>query len=406
MRRLFLFLLIVSGTTAHGQFSSYRMAADLDSVRQNGWHHLHILPSWLAQMREDKADVRLFSFRKNDTLETPYLVRKSEDRMRTKEIPVHIINRGISGRTLFLTLSQPSKKIINTLTFSPEAINFNCGVTIEGSDDQKNWIRLATDEPQRIFGIQNSDISYRYTTLRFTETNFRYLRLQLSDASQLGTVHVEATENTVDWAELDTLRIISTTTTENHTDHTTEMIAEFENPSSVDRLQLRFSNTEDFYRSVDVLARGDSIGGRNGNNAWWYPVSSGVVSSLEPAILRNLSVRASAIKLVIHNHNDQPLKIANAIALAERTYLAAKLEKHTRYVLTFGKKNDQAPRYDVVYFQETIPSVLQIISAGVSYSLQSANNVTTFGQNWWIWVLLIIAAVILGWMAMGLIKEK
>ncbi|HNO11657.1 MAG TPA: hypothetical protein PKI67_12065, partial [bacterium] len=235
---------------------------------------------------------------------------------------------------------------------------------------------------------------------------FRDLRLQLSDADKVGTIHIEASENSVVLAELDTLRITSMTTNENRTNRTTEMILELESPSSIDRLQLNFSGTDDFYRSVDVLAKGDSINGRNGKDAWWYFVSSGVVSSLEPVILRGLTARTAAIKLVIHNHNDQPLKIVGALALAERTYLAAKLEKNTRYVLAFGKKNDQTPRYDVVYFQETIPSVLPIISTGAVFSIQTESNTTPFGQNWWIWVLLIVAALVLGWMALGLMKEK
>ena len=75
--------------------------------------------------------------------------------------------------------------------------------------------------------------------------------------------------------------------------------------------------------------------------------------------------------------------------------------------MLFGNKSIRSPQYDLMNFQENIPTEVNQAKIGEIIYLKEPKTESTFLNNkLWLWAILILIIAILAYSSLGMLKKK
>ncbi len=138
-------------------------------------------------------------------------------------------------------------------------------------------------------------------------------------------------------------------------------------------------------------------------------LTSGTLNSIEKNEFQFSSTTAQKLKIFIDNHDNRPLKI-NAIEV--KGYISevvARFTDQATYFLTYGNKNANNPNYDIERFTDKIPETLNPLDLGDELTIQKEEVMVTeplFKNKTWLWTIMIVIILLLGWFSIKMIRKK
>ena len=91
-------------------------------------------------------------------------------------------------------------------------------------------------------------------------------------------------------------------------------------------------------------------------------------------------------------------------------YITAELDTQNMYCLKFSDKNTGKPNYDLKYFTDNIPDNLKVISTKLPEKISKTDELGGRGnfniRNYWLWISIILIAVLLSYMSFTMIREN
>src|SRR5690606_13022958 len=146
------------------------------------------------------------------------------------------------------TIQVPDGKVLNTLNLSFLEKNFDAVVSIEGSDNRKEWFDIVSNK--RIVSIQQDDIDYSKTTVTFPDTDYSYLRIQVKANKQVSLTGASFQYIATKKGERISLSDFNfTTTTENKQ---TEIRIRAPYRAAINSLVVNVSHNNEYYRSYSL----------------------------------------------------------------------------------------------------------------------------------------------------------
>ena len=88
--------------------------------------------------------------------------------------------------------------------------------------------------------------------------------------------------------------------------------------------------------------------------------------------------------------------------------LIARFTEPASYFLTYGHKKVGDPHYDIDRFTEKIPPVVLPLKLGVEQPIlhkEVSGSQALFMNKNWLWAIMIIIIVLLGWFSIKMIKK-
>jgi hypothetical protein len=172
--RIFAFLLF-SCSFLYGQMEQYTYKRELKNV-SGQWHRIMLPGEIFAKTSQDLNDIRIFGITPdNDTIEVPYILRLSTDNISQKEVAYKTLNASHNDKGHYFTFEVPANEPVNQIELEFRQLNFDWLVTLEGSQNQGEWVTVLED--YRILSIKNELTDFQFTTLAFPESKYRYFRL-------------------------------------------------------------------------------------------------------------------------------------------------------------------------------------------------------------------------------------
>ncbi len=402
-----LWLLLFISTICVGQADRYSYQRSLGGI-EDIWHTISLPNDIFQRLSTNLSDLRIIGVSQaNDTIEAPYILQKTSETIAQKNIPFKLINQSNNSSGYFYTFEIPSEATINQILLNFEKHNFDWQLTIEGSANQSKWFILA--ENYRIISIKNDLTDYSFTRLKFADAKFRYFRLQIKTKTnpQLSTAALKFKETKK--AVYRTYDIKSFSISEDKEKQTS--ILEIDLPYTVPVSYLKFdvSDTVDYYRNITVNYVRDSVETEKG---WRYSYSlldRGVLSSLEENELTTASTVLKKLRIIIQNNDNVPLKIVGVSVHGYEHKLVARFTEPAQYYLRYGKEFDAKPNYDVSRFKENIPKNSAALQLGKEEYINSDSNVKRnplFQSEYWLWGIMILVIIILGWFSFRMIAKK
>jgi hypothetical protein len=392
--------------TGYSYANHYHYKREIRNVTDQ-WQKI-ILPDDLFQeVKPDLSDVRIFGITGNDTIEIPYILKRNADRIASKSVPFRLINRSKTNAGYHFTFETGSEELVNEIYLTLKQQNFDWKISLEGSQNQREWYSIL--ENYRILSIRNDLTDFRFTTIVFPDSNYRFFRLNIESESDPGLLTAEIFRNKNVPGLYRNHKINSMSIVEDKERNRTIIHAKLTSKVPVCSLKIHVSDTIDFYRPFAIRYIIDSVKTQTGWHRNYRTLATGTLNSIEKNEFKFVSVALDNLIIEIENRNNTPLKV-DSISLSGYVYeiIARFNDNAASYFLYYGNKNATKPDYDIKHFSDRIPENLSEASLGEKVALGKPKSQVNplFQSKWWLWGIICVIIVVLSWFSWKMLGSK
>jgi hypothetical protein len=401
-----LVLLVCFGTYA--QMDQYAYKSILPEVTDT-WHAISLPDEMFSKISPNLSDIRIFGItNKKDTIETPYLLRLKTEKKSFNKIPFTIINTSYNEKGAYITMEIPTKQPINQIHLDFEQSNFDWLITLEGTQDRKEWYTIKED--YRILSIKNELTDYQFTTVRFPNAQYPYFRILIKSTKKpvlqsANVTRYEVKEANYREYDIERLNIQNPKGTKK-----TIIDVNLKTPVPVSYIGVEAQEAFDYYRPISIRYIADSIQTQQGS---WKPryreLGSGVLNSIEDNVFTNTSTIAQKFRIVIDNHDNQPLKINKVIVKGYQHELVTRFTNPGTYYLVYGNDKMKKPSYDLNHVSAKIPDEMTTLLPEAQQTIDHEEPPVTeslFANKIWLWAIMGIVILLLGGFTLSMMKKK
>ncbi len=371
-------------------------------------HEVKLPPTAFAKTGGDRYNFRVYGVAASgDTLEMPWaypnFLRSSPPLL------LKPINAGKTSQGDRFTYESESYYPIQSLKLDLRNSDFEGIVTLEGADKLGDWQTVLSN--YRIIDLSKNGGPYRFTTLKFSPSIYRYYRITIAGVKDVDLRFVEegATSRTMS----DTLLFDSNFKVLPELaklPKTSIYEVNLSNEVLIDQIHFKVADTLQYVRKVEVQILLDSFKQADEVKYRYRTVGSGALSSVEPAQTIRFTARvARHFRILIHDQDNEPLTIEGVSAGVHEPRINVRLSGAERYFLAFGCKSlfQRRPNYDITQDLASLnerPPVLKLAPLNSFVSpVKSAEGL--FSNSLWLYGALVLVAGLLGWMAIGMMKK-
>jgi hypothetical protein len=369
-------------------------------------------PAVWGHARADLGDVRLYS----GGTEVPYLLQTGGGVTVHEQADCKILQPAtVAGNTQFI-LDMTQTEIYNRVNLDLETKDFVARARIEGANDvhAREWALLGSSS---LYDFTSENLGHN-STLQMPDSTFRYLRVTLEGPVKRGEVHGAKTgvghEEASRWVTVAEHPAI--------TQEGRNTVLRFNMPNSVpvERVHFDIDGAQgNFLRSVEVQSL-DEDGRKkeqierverfvaNGTITRIHMLRGGKQIDQEDANVFFFAREPGAVKIVVHNGDDRPLKIAGAQLqqLERRIYFQTPA---TQATLFYGNERVDAPSYDYAKLVQIDPGAgaARLLAETVNTAYQAPPDPRPWSERHpaAIWAALIAAIVVLGGVALRSLRS-
>lgn len=398
-------LLTISGTT-FAQIGDYSEKREISGITEK-WHALELPTSVYNGLSDNLSDLRIYGVSTKDTIEAPYLLNVKKEKHVQKEVVFSLINTASRANTHYFTFEVPTTKTLNEILLNFKNENFDWKVKLEGSQEQSKWFTILDDS--RILSIKNEQTDYRFSHLKFPNSKYRYYRIsfksdvapKLLDAKIYLHETIEAQYNMAEIGDYEISR--------NKKKKQTIVQIALKQRQPISFLNLDIPNDYDYYRSFQVQYAQDSVPTDKGIKFTYRTLFRGTLNSIEKNEFNFNSVMAKNLRIIIDDHDNQPLNITNMSIKGYKHYLTARFTDKRDYFLVYGNINAQTPNYDIVHTSKSIPTSLIRVDLGPEIHIPKNGKeqiAPLFENKIWLWSVMAIVILVIGGFTLKMMSKK
>lgn len=410
--------LLVAGS-ASAQMHDYKYKRELKGINAQ-WHAIELPDDVFGKVnivetirdvptKTDKAfsDVRIYGITKNnDTIEAPYILKTgNEEDLILPSVRLSLVNEVRKGNEYYFTLQAEEATTLNMLSLEFAQQNFDWRVQLEGSNDGNDWFTILQNE--RILSIKNQFTDYQFTSLYFQPVQYKYLRISIPSAVKpvLRSFHPQMRRFTK--GNYHIYKPVIAHTGDKKT-KTTNIQLSLDKKLPVSMVSVSVKDSFDYYRPVTIAYLSDSFETPKGWQYHYTNAYSGVLSSLEDAIFNLGNIYTQKLKIIIENHDNQPLHIDSIQVKGAKHELVARFTADAQYYLVYGNATKSAPNYDIPRFDENIPLSKTTIAVGPEEKIVQASATgktrPLIENKLWLWAIMGAVILLLGWFTLKMMR--
>jgi hypothetical protein len=390
----------------HGQMDNYSYYRELTGISEQ-WHKIILPDEIFGKTTQDLRDIRIFGITATkDTLEAPYLLRIQASQVSNKEVPFTTLNTSHSADGYYFTFEITGNEPVNQINLNFSNANFDWQVMLEGSHNQTDWFTILDN--YRILSVKNQLTDFRFTKLAFPQSDFRYYRVLVKSDENPGLSAASISRQQVVAGDYNNFAIRQIEITENKSLKQTEIAMELNMPLPVCYLKIFIPETVDYYRHVEIKYLTDSVKTEHGWRYFYQNLFSGVLNSLEQNEFQFDSNIAQKLKVIIHNQDNAPLRIDSVQVKGFVHELHARFTANADYFLVYDNIHAYSPQYDIARFAANIPDTLTPLVLGKEIAvgkIMPSPKEPLFKNMLWLWIVIGLIIVILGWFSLKMIKS-
>lgn len=383
---------------AYGQMDSYQYKRELSDVSAQ-WHTIVLPDEVFGKVNQQLSDIRIFGITASkDTVEAPYLLNINGHKSVYNDLIFRIINTSHTQRGHYITFEADEIQLINQIKLDVGQKNFDWQVSLEGSQDLKQWFTIL--ENYRIMSIHNEYSDFQFTTLVFPDSKYRYFRLHVKSKEKPDIKKVSLSKKEFSEGLLKNFPVQRIAQTDNRQSRQSEIEVNLSMPARLSQLTVKAADTYDYYRPVTITFLNDSTKTEKGWIYHFKTLTSGILSSKEENTFKFGSTTLQKLKIIIENQNNQPLTIHEVEAGGYQHELLARFSQSGTFFLVYGNVSAQKPQYDIAYFNNQIPENPPLLKLGEGvpvFETETSATENFFNKKLWLWLVLIAIVILMGW---------
>lgn len=406
--KITVFLFSLAFSYSHGQMQQYSNKRELKGVNKQ-WHKIVLPNDIFEKVSPDLSDIRVFGITaSNDTIEAPYLLRTITDELSSKEAVFKTLNTSHSAKGYFFTFEIPSIETINQIKLKFKQQNFDWQLKLEGSQNQQEWFTIVDD--YRILAIKNELTDFQFSKLSFPNSKYRFFRFLIVNSKEKPDLKsISIAQQTITEGVFRDYSIKKTVTQENKKTKQTILDIELQYPVPVSYIKINAINSFDYYRPLTIKYLSDSVKTEQGWKYNYRRLTTGTLNSFEKNEFKTSSLTIQKLKIVIHNQDNQSLTLDKIQIKGYVHELVARFKEPAIYFLTYGKSKAVKAHYDIDRFADKIPKTVTAIELGNELTIEKKEVLVTdplFKNKNWLWTIMTIIILLLGWFSVKMIRKN
>ncbi len=403
---ILILLILAFYTPAKGQINDYTYQRELLKI-ENQWHSIELPDDIYGKISNNMTDIRIYGITQSkDTIEAPYVLQVNAPKTTNTEIPFETINKSHNHKGYYYTFKNKQQRKVNELTLDFDDKNFDWKIQLEGSMNQNEWFSILNN--YRIVSIKNEQTDYQFTKLIFPASQYTYLRLLIPSDKNPNLNHASLKQLTTSNGHLNTYIVEEMAIREMKKHKQTEVIVSLNTPVPVSKIIIHVSDTIDYYRPVTLKYLSDSIKTEKGWKYNYVSLRTGTLSSLEKNEFNIQSTVLKRLKIIIYNHDNQPLHVSSIELNGYQHLLKARFSQPANYYLCYSNNKAPKPIYDIHKFSDKIPEKLYKLELGKEKKIikVQAKPPTPLINKVWLWVIMLVVIAILAWFSVKMLKSS
>ncbi|WP_338766068.1 hypothetical protein WAF17_02960 [Bernardetia sp. ABR2-2B] len=404
----------------------------IENSKQTEWYKIKLPVEVVEKANTDFSDIRIFGVSDSDTLESPFLSKKIRQRFENKQIDFKVINSSKKNNAYFFTLEKNTKieEAVNLIKLNFDNTNFDWRITLEGSQNQNEWFEIVND--YRIISIQNDFTAYDFTKLVFPNSKYKYYRIKVTDKSESQSDNsfknnapklnsaILFSQKIIE-GDFKDVKTVSQNIEIDKNKKQTIIDLKLAYAIPVDFISLEVKNDFDYYRKIQFRYLKDSTKTEKGVFYNFITLHTSTLSSIEkengvsnffinPSSSSN--IKSSHYQIIIDNQDNQALDIEKVKLKSYTDYLFARVspsDKTTNYFLMYGDENLSKPNYDIIRFENTIPTDVTLLELDSEQKIpqkEVEKVIPLFENSFWLWGIMGAIILILTVMTFKMMKKQ
>ncbi len=404
--RICIYLLLLVCANTFGQTKDFDYQREIIGVTDQ-WHKVELPNDIFAKLSSDLSDIRIIGISLNkDTIETPYLIQATKETVKDKNIEFQLLNQTHSKNGYYYSFKVPIKDVINQIQLEFKQDNFDWMVSLEGSQNQKDWYTIIED--YRILSIKNEHTDYQHSQLNFPNSKFPYFRLHITSTEKPELQTAKISHNEVANGKLRKYQISKLDIQQIKKRKSTEVSIDLGSPVLISELEMKIEESYDYYRPIRIRYVNDSIKTEKGWKRNYRTITSGTLTSLEQNKFKFESVKAQHLKVIISNYDNEALNISGVEVSGYIWQLLARFKESASYWLVYGNSNVRKPNYDISRFLNKIPKEISMLTLGEEQIIKKKSKThkeALFMNETWLWGIIGIVILLLGWFTLKMMNK-
>ena len=403
MTKKLLTLLLLLSLNGFGQDYAYKRSL---SAAAPGWYKIDLPVEIFAKIKPDMSDLRIIGFTaERDTVEAPYILRTSRGREEIQQVSFRTINRTRNKKGYFYTFERSGKTTINQITTEFKTEDFDWRIRLEGSADQRDWYTLTQD--YRILSLKNNETAFKFTDIIFPESDFRFFRLFVPATGDPGLQSATLSRIIKGKSTFRSYPVTDLETHEERRARQTILEASLKQPVPVSYLKLTVTDSIDYYRPTTIKYLADSFKTDRGWKYRYRRLASGILDSRGENAFVFPAITTQRLKIIINNDDNPPLHTWKTEVRGYIYTLVTRVTQPADYYLYYGRANGKRPAYDIIRFAESIPDSLDALTPGEERLLvkKAVKSPALFENRYWLWLMLGLIIVLLGWFSIRMMRN-
>jgi hypothetical protein len=403
MKRLFVgFCLLISCVAQAQHFTG---ESQLPAVDIEGFYRIGITPELAAYLKADGTNIRLFSKKE----EVPYLLQSERANSFSEEFKAYEIveKRQVKNCCTIVTLRNPEGTSINNIILSIKNADVHKQATLLGSDDQRDWFALK--DRFSITSVLNEQQTSEIKIIDFPLSNYVYYQLQIDDSSSapLNVLKAGYFKVNNEDGKYTALNQVAVSKSDSLSEKITYLNITLDTLQWVDRLVLSMSGAPYFLRHATLLVQRERINKKKELEVYFEEALRFEVNSRKPSVLDLHQEKVKKLLIKIENEDNPPLQQATLGLYQLNRYIVAWLKPGEKYSLKIGDVSMQAPKYDLVFFEDKVPQDAPTLMPAqvVLFSVERQNSESWFTNRIIIWIAIGVITVAMIMMSVRLVKE-
>jgi hypothetical protein len=400
------FLLLLFYPYSFGQFKEYSYKRELLGIKDQ-WHSVVLPNEVFGKVSPDLSDMRILGLTaSNDTVEAPYFLQLSTEKISQKEVTFNLINQSKNNKGYYFTFEASDENLVNQIELELKQQNFDWRLAIEGSQNQQEWFSII--ENYRIVSIKNQLTDFKFTKVIFPDSRYRYFRMLINSEEKPELITAKILLNEIIGGEFRNYAIKTTNIDEEKKNKQTVINIDLRAAVPVSNLEVYVKDTFDYYRPVTIKYLFDSIRTEKGWKYNYNTLMSGTLSSVENNDFSFNSTILQKLKIIIANQDNEPLQIDSLVVKGYVHKLIVRFTVPATYYLTYGNNQASNPAYDIDRFTGKIPTILTALKLGEEQLIEKERIQETeplFQNKIWLWTTITIIIILLGWFSLRMIRQ-
>ena len=372
------------------------------------WNKIVLPEEVFGKVSPNFYDIRIFGLTDaNDTIEAAYMLQLKSEKAASTEVNFKLLNTTHNDKGYYFTMEVPTEELVNQIMLDFKQDNFDWRLSLEGSQNQQEWFGIVDD--YRILSIKNPVTNYQFTKVTFPGTKYRFFRLLIKSEEKPDLSFAKIRFHEVTNGTFNTYSVDKVESIEDKKQKLTTVEISLKAPVPVSSIKIDVKNRFDYYRPITISYLSDSVKTEKGWKYQYQQLTSGTLNSMEINEFVFNSTILQKLKISIYNQDNEPLTIDKLTVKGYVHELVVRFTEPATYFLAYGNKKTNKPNYDIERFASKIPDTLTALNFGKEQLIDQKEVLVSeplFKNKNWLWAIMTVLIIVLGWFSVKMIKTK